>query len=165
MPTIASAVASVHAAFQAAFITSAAVPATYQLLVGQEVVMDVDAFTDLCCSGLASTMVTGGRMEPGVVDTFDGGPLYSRIDIALTVLRCAPTIGDDLRSPTVAEHAAYANLVLDDMERMLNAAGAVAQLEWLSPGDMSNPEWAPIEAEGGCGGGAVLFTMAVIGDC
>lgn len=166
--TVTSAVANaaemVLAAFQNAFAGSAHVPAIFQVTVGQEIAADIDAFTDACCQGLAVLMVTEGALEPGTVRDGDG-VLYSKITVDFLVFRCAPTIGDDLRTPTPAEHLAYSRIVLDDMERMMRGAQAVHDFPWITEEDVSDPTWQAIPVDGGCGGGAVSFEMAVIGNC
>jgi len=163
MPTIATAVEMVLTAFQNAFVGSSQVPATFQVTVGQEVAADVDAFTDACCQGLAVLMVTEGGLEPGTI-RHDGG-LYSKVTLDFLVFRCAPTIGDNLRTPTAAEHLAYSRIVLDDMQRMMRGAKAVHDFAWITEEDISDPTWQAIPVDGGCGGGVVSFEMAVIEDC
>jgi hypothetical protein len=164
MPTLASAASQVLAQLQASFVTSAAVPAQWQLIVGQEMAQDVDAFTDACCSGLGFALISNIALENGTQQLEDGS-LYTRMTVVFGVLRCSPTIDDHLRSPMPAEHAAYAALVLDDAERILKAVWDVAGLPWVTEGDVSAPVWSAVPQEGGCGGGAATFEVAVIGDC
>lgn len=164
MPTISNAVQMVMTEFQKAFVGSANVPATFQITVGQEVAADVDAFADACCKGLAVLMIAEGGLEVDAV-RYAGGALYSKVTIDFLVFRCAPTINDELRSPTPAEHLAFSQIVLDDMERMMRAAQAVHDFPWISEQDISDPQWSAIPVDGGCGGGALTFEMAVIGDC
>lgn len=164
MPSIATAVDMVHAAFQAAFVTSAWTPQQWAIVTGQEVAADLDAFNDACCKGYGATLVPTGGLEVGTSQQY-GGSLYTKVTISLMVFRCAPTIGDDLRSPTEAEHLAFTHKVLDDAERMLGVVWAVAQFPWITEQDISDPVWNAMPVDGGCGGGVVTFEMAVIADC
>lgn len=163
MPSLDTATQAILASMQARFVTSAATPAVWQLNVGEEVVADLDAFTDTCCQGMGVVLITNGALEVGTVR--GGAGMYMRITVALTVLRCAPTVDDAGRSPTEAEHQAYTSQVLDDVERMLATVKDVAQYEWVTEDDISDPEWTAVPVEGGCGGAAVVFEVAVIGAC
>jgi len=149
---------------QTAFLTSVKPPAIWQLTVGQEMAADIDAFQDAGCAGLGFVMIPEGALEPGT-SQMRGGSKYMRQTIVIGVLRCAPTIGDDLRSPTSAEHSAYANLVLDDQERLYDTVLAVSDFGWITEEDISDPTWQAIPVEGGIGGGMITFEMAVISDC
>ena len=48
---------------------------------------------------------------------------------------------------------------------MLGAVKDISEYSWITEEDISDPEWSPIVVDGGCGGSAVVFTMAVIGAC
>jgi hypothetical protein len=164
MPSLYTADTMVMVELQALFATSVKPPASWQLVVGTEMVADVDAFRDDVCAGLGFLLIASGGLELGTSQQA-GGSLYMRQALVAGVLRCAPTIGDDLRSPTPAEQAAYAQLVLDDKERLLQLGWAVSQFDWITEQDVSDPAWEAIPVDGGAGGGAVSFEMAVIGDC
>lgn len=164
MPTLATAADMVLDAFKAAFATSPNTIKNWQLTVGDEAVQDIDAFTDQCCQGLGIVLIPTGTMEPGTSQKH-GGSLYLTMTVHLIVLRCAPVMGDDLRSPTAAEHVTYTNRVLDDFERMMRAVWTISQFDWITEEDISDPEWDAIPVAGGCGGGTVMFRMAVIGEC
>lgn len=164
MPTLDAAVSMVLASMQARFVGSAATPANWEINVGDELVAELDGFRDICCPGYGAVLVTGGAMEPDTSQRYTNS-LYQRVTVALTVLRCAPTIGDDGRSPTAAQQAAYSSQLFDDVERMMRTVYDVAQYQWITPEDISEPQWAPVPPEGGCGGAAVTFEMAVISDC
>jgi hypothetical protein len=164
MTTLATAAEDILASMQGQFTTSTAVPANWKLVVGQELVADADFFTDQCCQGLGAVLITGGQLEVGTTQHI-GGSLYTRMSVALTVFRCAPTIDDEGRAPTAAEELAFSRRVLDDIERMLRTVWDVAQYNWITEQDISDPEYAAVPVEGGCGGAVVTFEFAVIGDC
>lgn len=164
MPTPYEVAEMVLAELQGAFVTSAHPPAAWQLVVGQEMAADLDAFSDGAGCGLGFVMVPAARLEPGAQQS-PGGALFTRQSLVLGVLRCAPTIGDDLRSPTAAEQAAFAKVVLDDQVRLLAAVLAASEFDWVTEGDVSETPWEAIPVEGGVGGGAVTVELAIIGDC
>lgn len=165
MPTIATAAEAVLSAAQALFSGASDEPAQWQLVTGLEMAADLDVYTDGTCAGLGFVIVTGGNLEIGTSQQY-GGQLYSRLTVSVGVLRCAPTINDNLTSPTPAQHLAYSRQVLADVERLLQVAWSVAQFSWITEEDITpEPGWEPVETEGGSGGSMVTFEMAVIGDC
>lgn len=155
----------VAAEMQALFLAAPNPPEVWKVTVGQDMAADLDAYTDACCQGLAFMIVTDGTLELGTTQ-HPGGSRYTRLNFGIGVMRCAPTIGDDLRSPTAAEELAYTRQVLDDGELLLETVRRVAQFDWITEGDITaEPPWSAIPTEGGCGGGMVVFEMAVISDC
>lgn len=150
---------------QALFLASPEPPEVWKLTVGQEMAADLDAFNDSCCRGLGFVIVTSGGLELGTTQ-HSGGSRYTRLQIGIGVMRCAPTIGDDLRSPTEAEEGAYSYRALDDGELLLETVRRVAQFPWVTEEDITpDPRWEAIPTEGGCGGGMVVFELAVVSDC
>lgn len=164
MPTLNTTAGMILASLQAAFVGSTAVPATWQVVVGSEVVADVDTYKDWCCPGMGVVLISAVDLEPGT-SRLQGGSLYLRMTVSLLVFRCAPAIDDAGHAPTPAQHAAYASRVLDDTERLMRATWDISAYDWLTEEDFSDPQWAAIPVDGGCGGGGVTFEMAVIGDC
>jgi hypothetical protein len=155
----------VFAEMQGLFLAAPNPPQVWKKTVGQEMAANLDIYTDECCQGLAFLIVTSGALEIGTTQ-HPGGPRYTRLQFGIGVMRCAPTIGDDLRSPSAAEEGAYTNQVLDDGELLLETVRRASTLPWITEGDISpEPQWNAIPVEGGCGGGMVIFEMAVISDC
>lgn len=165
MPTIAAAAEAVFTAVQAQFTGDSDDPTRWQLVTDLEMAADLDVYNDSACAGLGFVIVTGGNLEINTSQQY-GGQLYSRLQVAAGVLRCAPALSDNLTSPTPAQHLAYTRQVLADVERLLQSVWAVAQFSWITEEDITpEPAWTPIETSGGSGGSLVAFELAVIGDC
>jgi hypothetical protein len=159
------AVDMVLAEMQGLFLAAPDPPEVWKKSVGQDMAASLDAYADDCCRGLGFLIATSGNLELRTTQ-HSGGSRYTRLQIGIGVMRCAPTIGDDLRSPTAAEEDAYQRRVLDDGELLLETVRRVAEFDWITEEDITpDPGWDAIPTEGGCGGGLVAFEMAVISDC
>lgn len=164
MPSTSTTAEMIFASLQSAFATSTAVPGQWQLTVGEEAVADMDASTDGVCPGLGVVLIPSAALEVGTSQA-SGGTLYMKMTVAMMIFRCAPRVDNAGMSPTPADHLAFTRRVLDDMERMLRAVWLVAEYDWITEGDISDPVWSAIPVDGGVGGGVVQFEVASITDC
>jgi hypothetical protein len=136
------------------------------LLAAEEPVCDccimygTEVAIDSCDPGYAWVRVVSEELiELPNVRCLDASRGPWRVTLELGVMRCVPTMDDQGRLPTCAQHEAVAKKILEDKHRMRRA---VACCEWAPRDRYKDPArvtllpWQPIPGpEGLCSGGTM----------
>lgn len=112
---------------------------------------------DNCCDGQLSLRVISAQPQyPNGTRTAKCGPIYWRVVIGISVLRCASTVNDRGVAPSAKTITDEAVASFEEMARVQTAVE-----DYLGDRLITFSDWTPQGPSGGCAGGEWTLTMRV----